>query len=117
MEDKRLIRSLSYGDIYRLLHDRVGYSGQCFSGWEMVSEYDDDGDPWEPLLYYIVEESDAEFLMRITKLPVFYNADLDLYCFGQMFYGDSPDYVPASDILTEYGVEYFEFKGWRVEEI
>lgn len=113
MEAKKLFKVFTYGDLYRYLNDMIECSGKGLKARDLVSGCDEDGEAWEPVTYYIIPESDAEFLIRMTRLPVYYSPETEIYYLGQTFYGVSPDYEPASDILTDEGVRYFNFKGWN----
>ena len=119
METKTLYREFTYSDLYKQLGEMIACSGEGVHPWDQISgdTEDDFGNPMEPISYYVIYENAANFLKSKTTLPVYYSPETDLYYLGELFYGSSPEYESASHILTEDGIDYFEFQGWHIARV
>ena len=70
-----------------------------FDNWEELagSIYDDDNKEYEEIYqYYIITESAALRLAKLTDETVLYNAKLDMYLLAVKHYGTSWNMVPAN---------------------
>ena len=104
--DKK-IKDFTFADLYGLLDGMILYSGDLESSARFINGYDGflDGGVYIHR-FYIISESDAEFLRKTTTLPVLYDTASNIYLYGQTFCGVSPKQRKAVGYLTDEGVRF-----------
>jgi hypothetical protein len=113
---------VDYGTLARafdcVLNNRVMSATWEVGYWEQVSGFceDEDGEPFEPDIYqtYIVDSRGAEILKEADEI-LYYNDELDMYCWGVTHFGTSWDYV-LTDIPCNTGKDSEESEAEEADD-
>lgn len=85
-------------EVDEYLYDNIESGKICTYYDENGEETENEEDAEETIYadiyqYYLIDDSTADFLMRMTDEIIFYSAKLDLYILGVTHFGTSWDYV------------------------